>query len=344
MKKQWGQLFVAGLSVLCLLAGCGKENGNTEGSEIQPENVQPVKERIYQPVNPEEVAKGLESPENPEFEKEDVRGISAVEDGQILYQINYTPQIDRESYLYWDMVVPYASTAVVNTEAMYGVYEAVANLDLTADGLEEEESHVDLSDCDTYITLNYYNNGDGSEQEDEPNETVTLLIGEETDGQYHCSLKGYEEQCILLNTSAVDAILHQDPYDMILKIPYVVNMATVREVEISYQGKDYRMTLEGENYKIQDKEVGMEEYRELYSELMQPMLDGRIPEEEELESGREPLISIDYIRNIDEVDDYIIRIYPYEGGKYTVNVNGQEHFFLVSEDVKVLEEVLKESF
>lgn len=345
MKKKWGQLFFVGLSVICLFMGCAKEKVSKESSESQTEDIRSVKERRYQPVDPEDAAKELENPERPEFEKEDVRGISVVEDGEILYQINYTPQPDKESYLYWDMVVPYASTAVVNTEAMYGLYETAASLDLTEVSVpEEEKEHVDLSDSDTYITLNYYDNGDGSEQKDEPNKTVTLLIGEETDGQYHCSLKGFEDQCMMLSNSVIDAILRQDPYDLILKIPYVVNMATVREVDISYQGKDYRMTLEGETYKIQDEKVEMEEYRALYSELMQPMLDGRIPEGEELENGREPLISIDYIRNMDEADDYIIRIYPYEDGEYTVSVNGEEHFFLAAEDVQVLEEVLKKGF
>lgn len=351
MKKQWGQFFLAGLSVLGLLAGCGRENGSAEIPGSQPEDIwtedtQPVKERRYQPVNPEEVAEGLVNPERPEFEKEDIRGISVVEDGQILYQINYTPQADRDSYLYWDMVVPYASTAVVNTEALYRLYETAAGLDLTAASVPEDEADapVDLSDSDTYITLNYYNNGDGSEQESEPNETVTLLIGDEKDGQYLCSLKGYEDEHIMLDRSVIDAILHQDPYDLILKIPYVVNMATVQEIHISYQGKAYQMTLEGETYQIQGKEVEMEKYRELYSELMQPMLDGKIPEKEKLEESREPLISIDYIRNMDEADDYIIRIYPYEGGKYTVSVNGEEHFFLVPEDVEILEAALKDAF
>ena len=346
MKKQWGQFFLTVLSAICLLVGCSKENGKADISEPQAEGPGSVKERRYQPVDPEEAAKELLNPEQPEFEKEDVRGISVVEDGQILYQINYTPQPDKDSYLYWDMVVPYASTVVVDTEAMYGLYETLAGLNLSAASVPEdgEGETVDLSDSDTYITLNYYNNKDGTEQESEPNETVTLLIGDETKGQYLCSLKGYEDQCIMLSRTVIDMVLRTDPYDLILKIPYVVNMSTVREVDISYQGRDYRMTLEGETYKIQDQEVGAEEYRDLYSELMQPMLDGRIPKEEELEEEREPLISIDYIRNMDEADDYAIRIYPYEDGKYTVNVNGEEHFFVVPEDVQKLEDVLKGAF
>lgn len=335
-KRQLGLLFIIGLAAAFILTGCGADSKEQETSE----NGQA--ERVV--VLPEDVAAKLESPENPSFEKEEVRGISVVVDGETVYQMNYTPQNDKDSYLYWDLIEPYASTAIVNTETMYELYEMIAGLDLTAATQEQVDASQNPEEFDTYITLNYYDSGDSGSQEIEPDKTVTLLIGDKQDGQYYCVLKGYEEKALMLDAGFLDSILQLDPYNLILKIPYVVNVATVKEVDITYGGGDYQMTLDGDTYKINKKKVDSEEYLALYSSLMQPMLDGKIPEDETLEEDREPLISIRYIRNMDGVEDYEVHIYPYGEDQYTVSVNGEEHFFLSSEDVETLEETLKDAF
>lgn len=344
IKKRLGVMFLAGIVTASLLAGCGDNNGKQDTAESASGQENSSAGAQTASVNPEDVAKGLEGPEKPEFDKEDIRGVSVVVDGEPAYQLNYTPQDDKESYLYWDMVTPYASTAIVNTEAMYELYEDIAGLNLTAGTSEQQDPSRIPETFDTYITVNYYESEDSDEQKAEPNRTVTLLIGEKQDNQYYCVLKGYEEEALLLDSAVVDAVLQQDPYDLILKIPYVVNVATVKEVDITYGGKDYKMTLEGDTYKINKKKVDSEEYLSLYSELMQPMLDGKIPEGEKLDADREPLISIRYIRNMDGVRDYEIHIYPYGDEQYTVSVNGEEHFFLSAGDVETLEKALKEAF
>lgn len=344
MKKRLGAIFLAGIVTASLLAGCSDTGGAQDTADsVSGQESSSVGAQIGS-VNQEDVAEGLESPENPEFAKENIRGVSVVVDGEPVYQLNYTPQDDKDSYLYWDMVTPYASTAIVNTETMYELYEEIAGINLTAGTSDQQDSSQDPKTFDTYLTLNYYESEDSDEQKAEPNRTVTLLIGEKQDNQYYCVLKGYEEKALLLDSAVLDAVLQQDPYDLILKIPYVINVATVKEVDITYGGQDYQMTLEGDTYKINQKKVDSEAYLSLYSELMQPMLDGKIPEDDKLDADREPLISIRYIRNMDGARDYEIHIYPYGDGQYTVSVNGEEHFFLSAEDVEALEKTLKEAF
>lgn len=338
-KKQAGVIFLAGILAVSLLAGCGNKDGGSDTAD-SISGQEADRGEAAAAVNPEDVAKTLTISESPEFKKEDIRGISVVVDGEPVYQLNYTPRDDRDSYLYWDMVTPYASTAVVDTEPMYELYEALAGLDWTG----AVSGQQDPGDSDTYITLNYYDSGDSEEQEAEPDHTVTLMIGEKQDGKYNCVLNGDKEKALLMDASILDAVLEQDPYNLILKIPYVVNAATVKEVDITYGGKDYTMTLDGDTYRINRKKVDSGEYLALYSELMQPMLDGKIPEDEALEDDRESLISIRYIRNIEGAEDYEVHIYPYGEDQYTVSVNGEEHFFLSSEDVETLENVLKEAF
>lgn len=353
MKKKLGIIFLTGILSIVLLAGCGvnQEEQSSSWSESEQSISEDSKgqstsssKNAFVSVHPEEVAKKLESQESPKFEKEDVRGISVVVDGEPVYQMNYTPRDDKESYLYWDMVTPYASTAIVDTEAMYELYEMIAGVDLTSGSEEAKDSAQNMENCDTYITLNYYEHKDSEDQEEEPNRTVTLLIGDQKDGKYYCELKEYGEKGLWISTDTIDAVLQQEPYNLILKIPYVVNVSTVKKVNISYKGKDYTMALNDGTYKINGKKVDASEYQSLYSELMQPMLDGEIEEDFSPEKDREPLISIQYIRNMDGADDYEVKIYSCEDNKYTISVNGEENFFLVSEDVKTLEKVLKDAF
>ncbi len=375
MKKRAGMIFLAGVTVMSLLAGCNTAGGEGQGrsgeasvteqeeneasagqnQSVDPEDAAAGQNQSVDPedvaagqnrsVNPEDVAAGLERDENPGFSGEDIRGISVVSGGEVVYQMNYTPRNDRDSFLYWDMVTPYASTAIVNTEAMYELYDMISGLDLTSAFGDPEDASPVLEDSDTYIVINYYDGGDSDEQEAEPNKTLTLMIGDEQeDGTYVCALKGYEEKKLKINSSTLDAVLQQDPYDLILKIPYVVNVATVKEVDIAYGGKDHTMTLDKDVYKINGKKADSDTYLSLYSDLMQPMLDGKIPEDAKFEEDREPLISIRYIRNIDGAEDYEVKIYPYGDDRYTVSVNGEEHFFLITEDVETLEKVLKDAF
>lgn len=353
MKKKLGIIFLTGILSVVLLAGCGadQEEQSSSGSASEQSTSEASKEKSTSSsskanlaVNPEDVAKKLESQENPKFDKEDIRGISVVVDGEPVYQMNYTPRDDRESYLYWDMVTPYASTAVVDTEAMYELYEMIAGMDLTSGSEEAKDSAQAMENCDTYITLNYYEHKDSEEQKEEPNRTATLLIGEQKDGKYYCELKEYGEKGLWISADTIDAILQQESYDLILKIPYVVNVTTVKKVNISYKGKDYTMTSDNGTYKINGKKVDASEYQSLYSELMQPMLDGEIEEDFGPEKGREPLISIRYIRNMDGAEDYEVNIYSCGDDQYTVSVNGEENFFLVAEDVKTLEKALQDAF
>ncbi len=127
------------LASICFIGGCtGKNNGKKgqdtvkNSGENAANNGQPAEIATGGTVsNPEEIAKSLKSEKHPKLQKEDIRGVSVAEGGDIRYQFNYTPRNDRDSYLFWDMPVPYSSTAVVDTENMYLLFEAISALDLT---------------------------------------------------------------------------------------------------------------------------------------------------------------------------------------------------------------------
>lgn len=345
MNKRVGTILLACAAAAVLLAGCDGKSTQNKQTSVAASSAQEEK-TTQTAVNPEEVAATLATAKKPEFAKEDVRGISVVKGGEIRYQMNFTPQSDKESYLFWDMLTPYASTAVVNTEEMYNLYNILAELDLTTKSSDVSEKKAGVKDSDTYIVLNYFKKEKESDsQQAQPNQTFTLLVGNKKNkDSYYCALKGQEDHVFALPKTQLDNVLDRDPYGLILKIPYVLNVASVEEVDINCDGKDYKMTLDGSTYKLNHKKVDSDTYCALFSALMQPMIESEIPEGETLDDSREPYISIQYKRNMDGIKDYDVNIYQYKDDKYTISVNGEEHFILTKEDVDTLVKAIKDSF
>lgn len=348
-NRRVGTILLACAAAAVLLAGCnGKETQNNQTSvAASTEQGEKTTKATQTTVNPEDVAEQLTVAAKPKFAKEDVRGVSVVKDGKIQYQLNYTPQDDKESYLFWDMLTPYASTAVINTEEMYYTYNILAEMNLAkTKTVDVSAKKAGVKDTDTYILLNYYKKDKESDtQQAQPNQTFTILVGNKKGSDnYYCALKGKEDQVFLLQQVQVDHILNRDPYGMILKIPYVLNVASVSEVDINCDGKDYKMTLDGSTYKLNRKKVDSDTYCTLFSALMQPMIESEIPEGETLSTDRQPYISIQYKRNMDSVKDYDVKIYSYKDDKYTISVNGEENFILSKEDVDTLVKTIQDAF
>lgn len=338
MQKRILTVIGIGLGMSVLVA-CG-----TNKSEV--EDFAQIQENSSFILYPQEEAKELEQIDKPEFIAQDIRGISVVADGEILYELNYTPRQDRDSYLYWDLVTPYASTAIVNTEEMYALYEQIASIDFQAAEIVLEGADTGIADSDTYMVLNYFASSqteNGQTQEINPNYSFTLLIGNKTEDAYYCAIKGYETNVFQLLSEDVENILSVAPYDLILKIPHAVNVATVKELNIFFEDKEYKMTLEGSAYKINGKKTDANTYCSLYSKLMDIMLDGELKEEDRKKEHTE-YIKLQYLRNVDYAENYEIIIYELEDENYTVSINGEENFFLNQEDVKLLEQSIKDGF
>lgn len=333
-------LATMGISMIIgLITGCGAKTTEVESSP-QDQKISGVV--IY----PQEKAKELEQIEKPVFIAQDIRGISVVEDEEIAYELNYTPRQDRDSYLYWDLITPYASTMIVNTEEMYTLYEEIASIDFQEAELVAEETETGIADSDTYMVLNYFASAkteDGQIQEVNPDCSFTLLIGNKTEDAYYCAIKGYETNVFQLCSEDIENILSVEPYDLILKLPHAINVATVKKVNVSFQNKEYEMTLEGDTYKINGKKTKANVYCDLYSKLMDIMLDGELKAQDKAKEHTE-YIKLQYFRNIEYAQDYEIIIYELEDGRYTVSINGEEHFFLNREDVKFLEQSIKDGF
>lgn len=322
-------LVIGVLLPVAVLAGCSKkaEKSGVDSQGGISENVETT-EKV--PLVSESI---------PKFSEDDVKGLKVEKDGKVLYSLDYEPKEDREPYLFWDIKVPYDSYVIVDTEAVYGMFKTFADIDWEKAEIESDggntmgEVDTGISTSSTKITIEY-----GA---DTLKEAVVIVGNESKDNKYYCAMENSRNKIFSVETFKIDSILNRTPYDLILKIPYLVDIRTVDKVDISLYGKKkVKLTQSKDAYKINKKKVTKEQYQELYQSILQPTITGEIPGEERSSLDGEELLALYFHRNLEGAEDYDVKIYAYDGVKDYVSVNGNTFFFVEKDEVdQILEQI-----
>ena len=83
-----------------------------------------------------------------------------------------------------------------------------------------------MDDTQTYFTVDFVNtvNDDTAREKEDADATATILIGNtDENGDYYATVKGYEDAVYLLSKESVNSLLELKPFNLILKIPALVN-------------------------------------------------------------------------------------------------------------------------
>lgn len=322
MKKQWlKRLAGACICALCLctLPACKKET--------------------------EEVA--IEQVTEPEFEVDDIRALEVTKDGEVIYELSYEPREDRQSFLFWDMPVPYQSVATVDTEEIYKLFQVFAGIDFESS--KQSETNKELADSDTKITVSYYDADKGSKDSEEyeknedasrdqklehpdPNCLATILVGEKMDNAYECTIEG-DDTVYRIKDFAIDAVLNEKPYDMILKIPFILDKQSVKQVNVEWNDKKAELKSDKNGQSINGKSVDEETYNSVYSMLLQCSMTGEIPVGSDVAKGKKELVKLQYTRTKKDFEEYTVTFYEYDEQNAVVDVNGKVAFLVSQEDV-----------
>ena len=81
------------------------------------------------------------------------------------------------------------------------------------------------------------------------------------------------EAVYMLSKESVNSLLELKPFNLILKIPALVNIDTLGSADMTIGKKTYTMKLDGSDYKFGKKTVKKEKFTELYQALQSIMLD-----------------------------------------------------------------------
>ena len=183
-------------------------------------------------------------------------------------------------------------------------------------------------------------NDDTAREKEDADATATILIGNtDENGDYYATVKGYEHAVYLLSNS----LLELKPFNLILKIPALVNIDTLESADMTVGKKTYTMKLDGEKYKFNKKSVKKEKFTELYQALQSVMLDSEIGETKSAEE-KEEVLSVTFHRNTEEAPEITLKYYTYDDIYDSLEINGTERFLVKAEDVDALVKQIKKAF
>ena len=321
----------AGVIALLMMAGC---SSNRVSYHQQTKQVAQGTEQTVEPKQTE--APVLQEQTEVAVSKEQIRSIEVTTNGTAAYAISYEPSKEKDSYLYWEIGVPYGKDAIVDTEAMYQLYAQIAQVVSTKAG-KVVKKETGIGGSNTSITVTYTDKKDKAEAE----YTTTLLVGNKEGDAYYCARKGAETDVLLIDAMTIEGILGRAPFDLILKVPYVLNLSTVSRVEL-VSGKDTH-TMEATDgvYRIDGKEVEKKDYCDRYGELLSPMIAKELSENEKAKVGTDCILKIAYTRNLEGARNYEVEFYSYDNSYDAISVNGETHFLVEKQEVENLIAVLK---
>ena len=287
----------------------------------------------------------LKNVEHPRMSAYSIRRFSIVKDGEEVFQIKQEPADYKMDFDYWEITNPYDEIATVNTENMYEMFGVLVDFDLS-NGVDAADADTGLDKTQTYFTVDFVNtvNDDTARETQDADAAATILIGNTDDnGDYYACVKGYEDAVYLLPKESVNSLLELKPFNLLLKIPALVNIDTLDSVDMNIGKKTYTMKLDGGDYKFGKKTVKKEKFTELYQAIQSVMLDSEIEETKDA-ADKEEVLTVTFHRNTEEAPEVTLKYYTYDDTYDSVEINGTEKFLVKAEDVDALVKQIKKAF
>ena len=287
----------------------------------------------------------LKNVEHPRMSAYSIRSFSIVKDGEEVFQIKQEPADYKMDFDYWEITNPYDEIATVNTENMYEMFGVLVDFDLS-NGVDAADADTGLDKTQTYFTVDFVNtvNDDTARETQDADAAATILIGNTDDnGDYYACVKGYEDAVYLLPKESVNSLLELKPFNLLLKIPALVNIDTLDSVDMNIGKKTYTMKLDGGDYKFGKKTVKKEKFTELYQAIQSVMLDSEIEETKDA-ADKEEVLTVTFHRNTEEAPEVTLKYYTYDDTYDSVEINGTERFLVKAEDVDALVKQIKKAF
>ena len=287
----------------------------------------------------------LKNVEHPRMSTYSIRSFSIVKDGEEVFQIKQEQADYKMDFDYWEITNPYDEIATVNTENMYEMFGVLVDFDLS-NGVDAADADTGLDKTQTYFTVDFVNtvNDDTARETQDADAAATILIGNTDDnGDYYACVKGYEDAVYLLPTESVNSLLELKPFNLLLKIPALVNIDTLDSVDMNIGKKTYTMKLDGGDYKFGKKTVKKEKFTELYQAIQSVMLDSEIEETKDA-ADKEEVLTVTFHRNTEEAPEVTLKYYTYDDTYDSVEINGTERFLVKAEDVDALVKQIKKAF
>lgn len=281
--------------------------------------------------------------EYPLISSQGIRALTIVQDGVEEFRISYEPAEYKMSFDCWEILNPYDENATVDTEAMYALFDMIAGISFASP--EELAADVDtgIAESDTYFTVDYVDEKQ-AQTAIEPDCSMTVIIGNSNgDGKLYMARKGSEDQVYLMSETFLNNFFNLDPFKYLLKIPALVNIDYLKQVDIMVGDESWTMEKNENKYKLDGKKAEKEEFTALYQALFNVFLDSEV--EADADREKEEVLRVVLKRSIETAPEIELIYSTWEDEAfYTVAVNGAERFLVEAADVDALVEQIRETF
>lgn len=319
------------IMAMMLTAGCIGCAANDEANEKANQSVNDSEEVAVDESEADSAdkKKQLEVTDNPSFIAEGIRRAVIYTEGEKRLELSYEPHDYEESYEYWKIREPYGDYAVVDTEHILELFGIMESIKLEEASVSDD-IRTELLKGDYVIEIEYCEavEGDESSSYQAKADSMTKYhVMEGDEGSYYVMLN--ENTDIVYKTSGeeIKDILNSEPFDLILKIVAAVPLTTVEELTISLA--EERDTISGDD----------EDFGSIYPELIGLIVKG----EAQVDLlTKEEIISFEIKRNIQELENITVVFHEYDAEYASVSVNGVEKLLVNKNDVKELEQRIKE--
>lgn len=273
-----------------------------------------------------------------------IRKISVLDSGKEIYSISYEPGKMEETYEYWKMKVPYEDKVIVDTEAMLKLYESLEFLDFTP--VEADYENTGLSGACKEIALEFCQAVEGGEAPSNPaaDKKCVLMIGDlDGAGNYYTALKSNPQRVYQMDQSIIDSIVNVDTFTLILKVGALVPINTVKEVNISIESNEYRLSCDGKKYNLNGQDTDTQVYKSLYTELLSILLEKELPEDSKGHKAS-PELHMEFVRNWENLSNVSVDYFSYDNTYAVLSIDGVENFLVRQRDVDRLIKTIKGYF
>ena len=154
-------------------------------------------------------------------------------------------------------------------------------------------------------------------------------------------IEGNDSIC-QVNQLWLDTILELDPYQYILKIPFLAGIDTVEQVKVSIGDDTLLLQKTEDTCKIGKEKVERSEYNAFYNQLLSVLVSGEVGKKGVDPGQRKPVLTMQFYRNTEDASDVEVTYFEYNEEYMSINVNGKEFFLAERQDVENLQQLIKE--
>lgn len=290
----------------------------------------------------------LKQAASPLFIPNGIRSVSLKREGDEFLYISREPAEYKMKFDYWEMLNPYDENVTMNTEVMFEMFQELCSLSFETPVELEEGVDTGLIDSKMGYRVEYVDTLDDTlaqKREEADTEAEIILGKEDGKGGRYAAVAGSEEKVYVLSDTVLQMIFGRKPFDYILKIPVLISADSLKDIEITTGGRQYviQVDTKADSYKFGGKDVKKEEFAALYQLISGVRLEAEADEGRRRDE-EEPLLTVDFHRNMEGAPDVRVSYYVYDEEFASVRVDQAERFLVRQEDLRAVIEGIEEAF